>query len=188
MANITSIICLLDWDIKKLSYRFFSQLRINLLLLIFQSENIFINWHSISQSPAHQPARQTGYTQQTQTFLPSDSKVKHRTQSFQQFIYSCCTSAWVHLAQQVSVNAPGRLPVNRCYKLPHAPCFKLHALVDTDARRYGNIVHLQISTEMYLNRPSTTTTDPIKPNYTILLFLSNNKEGCWGWVRGRHLM
>lgn len=44
-----------------------------------------------------------------------------------------------------------------------------HAPVVTDARRYGNIVHLQIAQE---------TRSPIKLNYTILLFLSNNKGGC----------
>lgn len=62
--------------------------------------------------------------------------------------------------------------------------FMLYALVDTDARRYGNFIHLQISPETYLTPFSfSTTTIPIKPNYTILLFLSNNKAGCWGWVR-----
>lgn len=71
----------------------------------------------------------------------------------------------------------------------HVPCVMLYAQLNAQAHRYGNFIHLQISLETYLPPPTTTTnTIPIKPNYTILLFLFNNKEGCWGCVRGRDLM
>lgn len=48
---------------------------------------------------------------------------------------------------------------------------------------YGNLIHLQISPETYVALLFSTTTVQIKPNYTILLFLSNNEECCWGWGR-----
>lgn len=82
------------------------------------------------------------------------------------------------------------LSVDRCHVLSYlrlALCF--YALADTDARHYGNLNHLQISPETYLTHPffSTTTititTVQIKPNYTLLLFLSDNKGGRWGWGR-----
>lgn len=67
-----------------------------------------------------------------------------------------------------------------------APRLMLYALADTDARHHGNLNHLQISPETHLTRPffftttTTTTTVQIKPNYTLLLFLSDNKGGRWG--------
>lgn len=70
-----------------------------------------------------------------------------------------------------------------CVVLPVPYCFMLYALADTDARHYGNLIHLQISPETYLALLFSTATVQIKPNYTILPFLSNNKEGCWGWGR-----
>lgn len=59
----------------------------------------------------------------------------------------------------------------------------LYALVDTDAHHYGNPIHLQISPGTYVALVFSITTVQIKPNYSILLFPSNNKEGCWGWAR-----
>lgn len=54
-----------------------------------------------------------------------------------------CQYAWHALSQQMS-----------CVVLrAHVPCFMLYALLDTDARRYGNFVHLQISPETYLPTP-----------------------------------
>lgn len=75
------------------------------------------------------------------------------------------------------------LSVDRCHILSYlrlALCF--YALADTDARHYGNLNHLQISPETYLTRPFFFH-HQIKPNYTLLLFLSDNKGGRWGWGR-----
>lgn len=82
------------------------------------------------------------------------------------------------------------LSADRCHILSYlrlALCF--YALADTDARHYGNLNHLQISPETYLTPPlpptstATITAVQIKPNYTLLLFLSDNKGGRWGWGR-----
>lgn len=55
----------------------------------------------------------------------------------------------------------------------------LHTRVDTDVHRYGNLIHLYISAEMCLTLLVLATV-PIKPNYTILLFLLSNEEDLLG--------
>lgn len=65
-----------------------------------------------------------------------------------------------------------------CFHITGYRCLSpwwLHSAVNLS----GNILNTLIRTAA-----DTTIAIPIKPNYTILLSVSNNNAGCWGWVKG----
>lgn len=88
--------------------------------------------------------------------------------------YWCTSAAWAGQCRYSRV-----LSADRCHLMSYlALCF----------------THLQthISPESpFICKSRQSDSDPllscaaftIKPNYTILLFLSNHMDGCWGWVR-----